>query len=267
MGGFYDDITGRTDAINELNWKKEQNKLKYDTYIGELERQLSLDKELATQNAARFTRQANTKHGITEQGYGLAQQQAYYESLAGYAELNDLIANDKRVIGDLVSNRAASGLKGSGTVEDLISTETSRITEREQFRKSQLDSQIASMVSGNIIQRQAGLSDVFETKQQASEQLAQFNEGSAYMELYNYKRKQAYEEYKQTDTYLQSLIDDQHSVSGYVGDVVNAAGGALAGAASGAALGAAIGTVGGLPGALVGGAIGGIVGFVGSFFG
>lgn len=257
IGNLYNDLTGRTSQNNKIESQKNQIKRDRDTLLGRMERQLALDRENATTTTNAMRLGANINQGTTEQNYGIGMQKAYLENIASEANYETMRVNDTRTIGGLTAGRSASGLKNSGTIADLLSTETSAIAKNESASRASIDYGIASLISGNQITRQSGLNDVAAIRTRADETMAQFNNGSAYMNLYNYNRTQTENNANSLISELQSQQDDIYSWQGYLGDTLKITAGVAMGVMAAPAAIPALGLgVGGS--AILGGTLGGV---------
>ena len=243
---FYDDVTGRTARKKEAKAKKKAAEYQRDTILGEMERELAIKKQEAEEWAAEVRLQSAQAEGRIEQSYGENVQNAYITQLnSENAFLKGKVEN-QRSIGGLKSQAGASGVRNSGSVELLVATEQAANNAEEGLARRTIDSGMSAMVSGSQVSRREGLDKVEQVRKKASDTLAQFDEGSAYMDLYNYKRERVTGATALQTEYLDDVIDSTYDWSGYLGDAIKIGAYAGMGAMTGGGLGALFGGLSGL---------------------
>ena len=249
MADGYNEVTGRNDKKREAKAAKKAAEYQRDTILGEMEKELAIKKQEAEEWAAEVRLQSAQAEGRIEQSYGENVQNAYITQLnSENAFLKGKVEN-QRSIGGLKSQAGASGVRNSGSVELLVATEQAANNAEEGLARRTIDSGMSAMVSGSQVSRREGLDKVEQVRKKASDTLAQFDEGSAYMDLYNYKRERVTGATALQTEYLDDVIDSTYDWSGYLGDAIKI--GAYAGMGAlgaGAGMGVWGGVFGGLSG-------------------
>ena len=238
---LFDDVTGRTKEREEAEAKKEAAAYHRDTILGQMERELAANKQNAQNATNEMLLEANQTQGRIEQAYGGNQEKAYLEAIAAEEQFQNVKVNTERNAGALTASRGASGLRNTGSISDLMTTEATNAAVSENRARTSLDRGMVSMVSGNMINRQAGSDQIEAVRTKASQTMEQFNSGSAYMNLYNYNRERVTGETEIQLNYLNDAIDDTYNWKGYLGDALRIGGAAAAGYATGGASGALFG--------------------------
>lgn len=260
MANGYNEITGRNDKKREAKAQKEQNEnqqeaneYRRDTILGEMERELAIEKQQANQWASEVRLQAAQSEGRIEQSYGENVQNAYITQLNSENALLKGKVENQRSIGGLKAQVGSSGVRNSGSVELLVATELAANNTEETLARKTIDSGMSAMVSGSQVSRREGLDKVEQVRSKVNQTLANFDEGSAYMDLYNYKRERvigstdlANEALEDANGYLDSVIDSTYDWTGYLGDAIKIGAFAGMGAMTGGGWGALFGGLSGL---------------------
>lgn len=242
----YNELTGRNDKKREAKAKKKANKYNRDTILGEMERELEIKKLEAERYAEEVLLQSAQAEGRIEQSYGSNVQNAYITQLnSENAFLKGKVENQKS-IGDLKSQAGGSGVRNSGSIELLIATEQAANNTEEALARKTIDSGMSAMVSGSQVSRREGLDKVEQVRTKVAQTLSNFEEGSAYMDLYNYKRERVTGATELQNEYLDDVIDSTYDWSGYLGDAIKIGAYAGMGAMTGGGWGALFGGLSGV---------------------
>lgn len=219
----------REEATKEANYQIAQNNLDIQALeqnktqaLGQMEKELAVSKENDLAQAAA------TQRGATNQ-FTTSMQETYLSQLAGKSKHMDLVANTTQERGQLNSAMGSSGARADTTLATVMGAD-----QRRQIAESQ-----AALASSQELAVGAGQMSLAEANTQARELRDKYNEGSAFMELYNLKRQEiedasAIDLQKLTakDSYLDSIVEDnKYDLGWFMADFFGVAG-AAAGAAT-----------------------------------
>lgn len=238
---LYNDITGRTDAEEKAKAEKDAAEYQRDTILGEMERELAIKKQEAGDWVDEVRLQSAQAEGRIEQSYGENVQNAYITQLNSENALLKEKVENQRSIGGLTSQIGSSGVRNSGSVELLVATEQAADAAEEGLSRKGIDSGMRAMVSGSQASRREGIDKVGQVRTKADSTMAQFDPGSAYMDLYNFKRERVTGSTAMQTAYLDSAIDSTYDWTGYLGDAIRIGSGAFMGFQAGGPVGAAFG--------------------------
>lgn len=219
----------RQEARSEASYQIKQNNLDIqgvqqnrDTALGTMERELAASKETDLNNATAIQRGAS-------QQFTLEMQDSYLSQLAAESKHSDLMASTTQQMGQLSATMGGSGARRDLTLGRVMAAEQGRqIAESRKTIDASRDRSIAS-----------GQMNIAEAALRANEVRQKYDEGSAFMELYNFKRagitqtaNQDLAKLTAKDSYLQNIIkDNTYNGAWFLADLFGVAGDA-AGAAT-----------------------------------
>ncbi len=219
----------REEATKEANYQLAQNALdkqtaqaNKDQALGQMERELTVSKENDFSDAAAIQRGASNQ-------FTSSMQETYLSQIAGKSKHMDLVANTSQEMGQLASAMGSSGARADTTLATVMGAD-----QRRQIAESQ-----ASLAASQELAVGAGQMNLAEANTKANEIRAKYNEGSAFMELYNFKR-QGIETLSDIDaskmnlkdSYLNDIVqENKYNGSWFLADFFGVAG-AAAGAAT-----------------------------------
>jgi F0F1-type ATP synthase membrane subunit b/b' len=157
----------------------------------------AMDAELASNKEADFIKATAIERGATEQ-FTANMQNTYLSQLSAESSYMDQLAASNDTMGKL---QTAAGTSGARTDTMLMGITKSILDEQNKTTRTSIDATRDSNVA-------TGLASVNEAKTQANELRAQYDEGSAYMALFNTKRQGIIDAANVKKTYLQSVYKD-----------------------------------------------------------
>jgi len=178
-GSLYSGYQQREKGKTEADYQalQTQNRINAETYnrdtaLGKLDLELALDKHTAEQKAGNIETSAKSDFTGT-------MERTYLGQLGAEANLLNLKTQGVEAVGSLEAGAAARGLRAPTTTKDVLQ---SNIQSQVNQTRKQIDSGLSSTVSANKANLDLNLKN-------ASDLRAQFNPGSAYMDVFNYTKK------------------------------------------------------------------------------
>lgn len=125
-------------------------------------------------------------------------QSTYLNQLAAESNYMDLLSEGQSVKGSLQASAGASGAREDTTLSRVLEKS---IAEKETTARTNIDKTRDSTVAGSS-------SNLNESQEQAKSLRRQYDEGSAYMNLFNMKRQGIIDTTKVKQSYLQDIYND-----------------------------------------------------------
>lgn len=181
----------RQEAKDKANYQKEQLALQTETNLG------MLDKDLAAQKAADFTQATAIERGALEE-LTAGMQQTYIEQLASESQHMDLLSTSAQEKGAVQAQEGMSGARSDTTLGSIVSADQSR---RVKESRSAIDRGVKTSVG-------MGQMNLAEAKTRAKTLRDRYEEGSAVMDLYNFKKQQINKGDVLESGWLDDVIED-----------------------------------------------------------
>lgn len=205
----------REEAIAQAEQEKKAAQLRLETSLGTMERDLTLQKE------ADLRRATGIERGAVD-SLTTSMQQSYIEQLSAETGHANLMAGMQQELGGATAAQASSGARSDLTIASILQSESAR--QIGESRKS-IDRNLSSSVG-------AGQMNLAEAKTQAGQIRDQYKAGSAFMDLYDFKRGQVQAGYELEDDWLDRTISENQYQGDWIWMDVFGVGGAAAGAYS-----------------------------------
>lgn len=234
--GILSRYNDRQEAIKEADYQQDQNdadkviaQAKKASALGTMERELTVAKEDDFSQAAAIQRGASNQ-------FTSSMQETYLSQLAGESKHMDLMAGSVQEMGNLNATMGSSGARKDTTLSNIMAADHQRqIAESRKTLDSTRDLSVGT-----------GQMNLAEANTKAGEIRAKYNEGSAFMDLYNFKRADIENlsdlemaKYDLKDSYLDDIIEDnEYDFGWFMADFFGVAGAAANGVASAYGLGA-----------------------------
>lgn len=189
--------------------KHQQEMINYnrDTALSTMEKELAIAREEDEYQAGVLNRQADWAEGQNAQQAGLAMQGTYITSLGYNKEITDRMAQNEQEGGAITARAAMSGIRNTGSaalVRDITDQNNAQDVAHAQMTA---EAATEGAVASNIAQYEGALENLAVTRQQADRRVARYNDGSEFMDLYNYRRERITGEAALQTTYLDDMID------------------------------------------------------------
>ena len=189
--GILNRHTQRQEARDQANYQKAQLSLQTETNLG------MLDKDLAAQKDADLTQATAIERGaLGELTAGM--QQTYIEQLAAESQHMDLLSTTAQEKGAVQAQEGMSGARSDTTLGSIVSADQSR---RVQESRSAIDRGVKTSVG-------MGQANLTEAKTRANTLRNRYSEGSAVMDLYNFKKQQINKGDVLESGWLDDVIED-----------------------------------------------------------
>ena len=225
----------RQENREKAEYEKQQNELAKQALEAQRKSALGqLDLELAASKEADFAQATAIQRGASEQ-FTQSMQNTYMSQLAAESQHMDLMSNAAQEMGQLNATMGTSGARQDTTLSQVMAAEERRkISESRATIDTARDQAIA-----------AGSMNVLEATTRANELRSKYDTGSAYMDLYNFKR-QSIETASDIDlqklvtqgTYLdQQIKENKYNWTWFAADAFSVLGAATGGVSSAGALG------------------------------
>lgn len=212
----------RQEAKDKANYQKEQLALQTETNLG------MLDKDLAAQKDSDFTQATAIERGaLGELTAGM--QQTYIEQLGAESQHMDLMSTTAQEKGAVQAQEGMSGARSDITLGSIVSADQSR---RVKESRSAIDRGVKTSVG-------IGQMNFGESKTRAKTLRERYSEGSAVMDLYNFKKQQIQKGDTLESGWLDDVIEDNtYNWQWAMADVFGVAGAASSAVASAYGMGA-----------------------------
>ncbi len=187
------------------------------TTLGTMQRELAVQKDADLKKANQIERSAIDDNTAN-------MQSAYIEQLASESSHIDLIESSMQELGTASAQQGASGVRMDATLGSVMTN-----------RANQQISQSRDLID-RTSKTQAGVGalNLAEARAQASEIRSQYDPGSAFMDLYHYKRSRVMSKALLDTAYYSGIKkDNEYNTNWFLADLFGVAG-AAAGAVQGA---------------------------------
>ncbi len=201
IGSVIGNKAKRQATVDEATYNKTLLQQQYDESIATADKELAVSKE----------NDLNT--------FGSTMTQTYLDQLSAESEYVDAKQQGAETVGSLNAGMAQSGIRKDTTLGDVVSKQ---ITSKLAEQRTAID---------------RGLSLTVDTAKTSL--VDKYQEGSSYMDLFNFKKTSLTDQYTTKKNYLQKMIDDNTETNGnfFWSDILGGSSGILSGlgtAASGA---------------------------------
>lgn len=207
VGAGYEAWSGHQQTKREAEQQKALMEYNEETALGTMDRELAMHIEEDQYQAGVLRRQADWAEGQNAQNAGMAMQDTYLTSLGHTKQIADEIANNE-LQGDAMTARAAvSGVRNTGSVSTARTLADQAGQANVDYATQMAQAAMNRGVSQNIQAYEGTRENLATTRQAADRRLAQYEEGSEFMDLYNYRRERITGENDLRSTYLDDLVD------------------------------------------------------------
>lgn len=181
----------RQNEAKESKYQLDQLKTDTDTSLH------TLDAELAASKESDFTQATAIERGATG-AFTNNLQSTYLSQLAAESNYMDLLGENQSARGSVKAAAGASGAREDKTLSNVLEKS---IAEKETTARTNIDKTRDSAVAG-------ATSNLNESQEQAKNIRKQYDEGSAYMSLFNTKRQGIIETANVKKSYLEDIYND-----------------------------------------------------------
>lgn len=206
----------RQEARDKANYDKQQLALQTETNLGMLDKDLAAQKESDMNQATAIERGA-----LGEMTAGM--QQSYIEQLAAESGHMDLLSSNAQEAGTLGAQEGVSGARSDLTLGSIVASDQAR---RVNASRSGIDRQRDTSIG-------IGQMNWAESKTRAQSLRDRYAEGSAVMDLYNFKKGQILKGEALETGWLDKTIEDNEYKGAWVWADVFGVAGAAASAVTG----------------------------------
>lgn len=207
VGGAYNSYSSHQKTKREAQQQKALIEYNEKTALDTMEKELAINLEEDTYQAGVLRRQADWTEGQNAQNAGLAMQDTYITGLGHSKEITERIAANE-MQGDAMTARAAmSGVRNTGTVATARAAADQEGAADVDFATQMARAAQQAGVTRNVQAYEGTKENLATTRQAAARRLAQYEEGSEFMDLYNYRRKRIIGQNDLQTTYLDDMID------------------------------------------------------------
>lgn len=197
VGGILERKNQRNEATKKANQEKDQlgfqkQELEYqkNTALGTMEQELGLQKAETLANAA-------DSDAATIAGFTSSMEDTYLSQLGAEAQYRDVLQQGEQAQGSITAAAGSGGIRGNDIVGNVIA---GQFQEQAALKRKTIDSGIGASVTKAKTMADLSMGETARMR-------AQFDDGSAFMALYDYKRQRI-----QGAADIQSLaMEDQSS--------------------------------------------------------
>lgn len=206
-GAIYNAYSSHQNTKREAEHKKALIEYNETTALETMNKELAINLEEDTYQAGVLRRKADWAEGQNAQNAGLAMQDTYITGLGHSKEITERIAANEMQGDSMTARAAVSGVRNTGTVAAARAAADQEGAADVDFATQMARAAQQAGVTRNVQAYEGTKENLATTRQAAARRLAQYEEGSEFMDLYNYRRERITGQNDLQTTYLDDMID------------------------------------------------------------